>query len=243
VFQENLGQHKLLSRTSLIDNKGITNQFDANNNLLSVTDEEGRVTSYTYNTSNQRTSMTEASGTADARMTTYTYVSADIDLVTSVTTSSVIADQYKTTTSTYDAELNPVAVSISGYDPDGSPISRTTRFSYDVNGQIIQIDGSRIDVTDTTDFTYYNCNTGAECGQLASITNALGHTITYDSYDQAGNLLQSTDANGNIITYSYDLRQRINSTTVTPTTGNPRTTSYTYDNTGQVVQIDLPDGI
>jgi YD repeat-containing protein len=187
--------------------------------------------------------MTEASGTADARMTTYTYVSADIDLVTSVTTSSVIADRYKTTTTTYDAELNPVAVSISGYDPDGSPVSRTTRFSYDVNGQIIQIDGSRIDVTDTTDFTYYNCNTGAECGQLASITNALGHTITYDSYDQAGNLLQSTDANGNIITYSYDLRQRINSTTVTPTTGNPRTTSYTYDNTGQVVQIDLPDGI
>jgi RHS repeat-associated protein len=243
VFQENLGEHKLVSRMSLVDNKGITNQYDANNNLISATDEEGRLTTYTYNATNQRTSMTEGAGTTDARTTTYTYVSADIDLTASVTTSSVYTGLFKITSTSYDADLNPIAVSISGFDADGSPVSRTSSFSYNAIGQIIQIDGPRTDVIDTTDFTYYDCNTGAECGQLASITNAIGHTTTFDSYDRAGNLLRSTDANGNITTYTYDSRQRVISITVSPTTGSPRSTSYAYDYTGQLVQIDFPDGI
>ena len=65
-FEEALGVQKLLSKTNQIDGKGITQTWDANGNKLSRTDAEGRTTTYSYNATNQRTSMTEAVSTAEA---------------------------------------------------------------------------------------------------------------------------------------------------------------------------------
>ena len=65
-FEEVLGVQKLLSNTNQIDGKGITQTWDANGNKLSRTDAEGRTTTYSYNATNQRTSMTEAVSTAEA---------------------------------------------------------------------------------------------------------------------------------------------------------------------------------
>ena len=80
TFAETLGVKNLLSRINQSDGKGATQVFDAQNNLLSHTDDEGRTTTYTYNADNQRVSMTEAAGTPEARITTYAYLSPDLEI-------------------------------------------------------------------------------------------------------------------------------------------------------------------
>ena len=243
TFEENLGVNNLTSKVNQTDGKGITKYYDANNNLTSMTDEEGRVTSYTYNATNQKVSMTEAVGTSEERITTYEYVSADIDLVTKVSKPSVYAGLLKETVTTYDTELNATSVTINGFTLSGDAVTRTISYQYDDIGRITQIDGARTDVSDTTTFTYYDCNTGAECGQLASVTNAEGHVTTHDSYDANARLTQSTDANGTVTTYTYHPRGWLLSIVQTPTQGNIRVTTYTYDNLGQLLTTTSPDGI
>ena len=188
TFQEILDVHKLTSKVHQTDSKGIVQTWDGNGNLDTYTDPEGRVTKYIYNATNQRTSMTEAFGTPEARTTTYEYVSADIDLVTKTISPSVYAGQLKEVVRTYDANLNVTSVTISGFDPDGNAVSRAVTFQHNNDGQVTEIDGARTDVSDITTLDYYECNTGSECGQLEKVTNALGHVTTFDDYDLGGRL-------------------------------------------------------
>jgi len=202
TFQEILGSQKLLSKVNQApdsnaaiqtwDSKGITQTWDANGNKLTHTDEEGRVTTYTYNATNQRELMTEAFGTPQARTTTYEYVNADIDLVTKTISPSIYADNLKEVVNAYDNEQNITSVTINGFDALGAPVSRVTTFDHDQYGKVKLIDGPRSDVDDITLLEYYDCNTGAECGQLKKVTNAVGHISTYDDYDAASRLKQST---------------------------------------------------
>ena len=244
TFQETLGVKNLISRINQNDGKGITQMFDANNNLTTKTNQEGRTTSYTYNTGNQRISITEASGTPDARTTTYEYFSPDLDLVTRVLTPSVANGQQWEIVTVYEpTTLTVLSIIHNGFWPDGTSVSHATGFQYNALGQVTQIDGPRIDTSDVTKLAYYECNTGAECGQLQSVTNALNQVITYDRYDDHGRLLQRTDPNGVVTTYTYSKRGRMLSITQTPRAGNPRTTSYTYDGVNQVQTVTTPDGV
>jgi RHS repeat-associated protein len=81
-----------------------------------------------------------------------------------------------------------------------------------------------------------------ECGQLKKVTDALGHSTTYDSYSAQG-VTQTTDANGLKTHYTYDTKGRIKTLTQTPPVGASRQTQYTYDPNGQVIQTVLPDGM
>ena len=242
TFEEVLGAQKLVSRVNQTDSKGISQMFDASGNLLSRTDAEGRVTTYTYNSTNQRLTMTEAVGTIEERTTSFGYVSADIDLVTTTTSPSIFAGLNKDVVNTYDSNLNVISVTINGFDALGGAVTRTTGFTYDPFGNVTQIDGPRTDVADITTLQYYDCNTGAECGQLKQVTNALGHISTFDAYDGASRLLQSTDANGVVTSYTYHSRGWLLNITQTPPTGAPRTTSWEYDNLGQLIKVTQPEG-
>jgi len=242
TFQEVLGAQKLTSKVNQVDGKGITQTWDANGNKLSRTDAEGRLTTYTYNATNQKTAMTEASGTPQARTTRYEYVNADIDLVTKTTSPSIYAGSLKEVINTYDANLNITAVTINGFDAAGAAVTRATTFAHDVYGKVIEINGPRTDVSDITTLEYYDCNTGAGCGQLKTVTNAAGHISTYDSYDGAARLLRMTDPNGVVTTYTYHPRGWVLSMTQTPPTGVTRVTTYDYDNVGQMIKTTLPDG-
>ena len=237
TFSENLGIRNLTSRVFNADGKGISQTFDANNNKTSRTDAEGNTTAYTYNSFNQRTSMTEALGTAQARTTSYTYLSDDLDLPVTVTRDGVTGGQTQVTTTAYDAALNPISISQSGFTASGSPVARQTQFGYDSDGRLISIDGPRSDVSDITTLSYYDCVTGNECGQLAVAANALGHTNSFDSYNAHGQLLQSSDANAIVTNYVYDARQRLSSSN-----SGGRLTQYGYDAVGQLLLITLPNG-
>ena len=248
TYAENLGVRTLQSRIHQSDHKGLLRSYDTNNNLLSETDAEGSVTTFDYNATNQLIRRTEAAGTADQRVTELTYLSPDLDLVTTETRPSIRPGQVMRVQTAYNAQLRPISITETGFAPDGATVTRTTRFDYNALGQLIEIDGPRTDVPDLTTLRYHDCNTGNECGQLASVTNAAGHLTTFDSYDPHGRPTQVTDPNGLVTTFRYDPRGRLIQRTDTPPPdqngiqGSPRITTFGYDPAGQRLLTTQPDG-
>lgn len=131
----------------------------------------------------------------------------------------------------------------------GVPLSgvapRVTTWTYNSWGQILTENGPRIDVNDTTTYTYYTdtdfTGDGASAvghfmGDLATVTNAAGRATHYTLYNKHGQLVESIDPNGAVTRHTYDLRQRLLSTTEAG-----QTTSYTYDAAGQLKRVTLPD--
>ena len=124
-----------------------------------------------------------------------------------------------------------------GASASGTP--RTWNFTYDPYGQVLTADGPRTDVSDVTTTTYYPANDPdlGKRGNLATITNALGHTTRITAYDANGRPLTVIDPNGLTTNLSYDPRGRITGKTV-----GSETTTYQYDGVGQLIQLTLPNG-
>ncbi len=113
---------------------------------------------------------------------------------------------------------------------DTNPVSRSSSFTYNVNGQVLTIDGPRTDVNDITTFEY-----DAQ-GNRSKTINALGQETLFTSYDASGRLLSMTDPNGVITNLTYDPRGRLVSRTVAGVT-----TAFDYDGVGQLIKITLPN--
>ncbi len=249
TFASNLGVKNLTNKLNQGDGKALTQTFDAQNNLTCKKDEEGRVTTYTYNAANQRLTQTEGQSgdcstpvaSSVTRTTTYQYLSSSLALPTVIESPSVAGGQTKKTEVTYTNNL-PTTITQRGYTPSGNSISRTINLQYDSQGRVTSIDGPRTDTSDITTLEYNNCTSGSACGQLKTITNALGQVTTFNSYDAGGRLTEQTDTNGLKTSYSYDLRSRVLSVTHTPQGGSPRITQYSYDQRGNVTQTIQPDG-
>jgi len=178
-------------------------------------------------------------------MTQMAYLSPDLDLPTQISKPSVVAGQSFQTDIQYNVDHTVKDITLNGYQPDGTAISRMTAFQYNIAGQVTQIDGPLTAVNDVTTLSYYECTAGAQCGQLASVTNALGHTTRYDLYDNNGRIKQATSVVGVITRYSYDVRGRLTQILQTPPTGQgtARTTVYDYDAAGQLKTLTTPDNI
>jgi RHS repeat-associated protein len=123
--------------------------------------------------------------------------------------------------------------------------TRTWTYTYNSLGKVLTEDGPRTDVTDITTYTYYNCTTGGECGQLNTITSALGHVTTFNSYNAHGRPTQITDANGVVTSIAYDPRQRVTDRCVGGTlpgcTGG-ELAHFDYWPTGMLKKATNPDG-
>ena len=70
-----------------------------------------------------------------------------------------------------------------------------------------------------------------------SITDGAGNVTQITSFDAHGHPTTIVDANNVTTTLAYDVRNRLISQTVA---GN--TTSFEYDNIGQLIKITLPSG-
>jgi YD repeat-containing protein len=200
------------------------------------TDPKGNISKYTFDTYHM-TSKTEAFGTPRVRTTTYAYLSTDNQLPTLITefnrTTSFTYDGYKVLTRTVtDTTVTP-------------NLSRTWAYTYDSYGRVLTEDGPRTDVSDVTTYTYYPCTTGSECGQLQTVTNALGDVTTFNSYNADGKPTQITDANGLVTTMAYDLRQRLTDRCVggtLPACSAGEHTHLDYLPTGLLEKVTNPDG-
>ena len=71
---------------------------------------------------------------------------------------------------------------------------------------------------------------------LQSVVNALGKTTQYTKYNKHGQVLEMVDPNGVLSVNTYDLRQRLLSTSV-----GGQSISYSYDAVGQLTRVTQPD--
>jgi YD repeat-containing protein len=109
--------------------------------------------------------------------------------------------------------------------------------AYNQYGQMLTHDGPRTDVSDLTTYTYHPATTAdVTMADLATMTNAAGKVTNYSKYNRHGQLLQSSDPNGVVTVNTYDLRQRLLSSSV-----GGQTTGYTYDAAGQLTRMTRPD--
>lgn len=230
------------------------NTRDVQGNLSSRTDYNGNRTNYGYDlTRNLETSRTEgldSSGATTAQTRTITTEwHATFRLPTQ------IAEPLRLTTNVYDA--NGTACGARGAlcsrtiqatnDPNGAqglsatPVGppRVWTYTYNASGSVLTVNGPRTDVSDTTTYTYY-ANDDADPGKrgnVATVSNAAGHTTSINAYNAHGQPLTIIAPNGLTTTLTYDVRQRLK----TRTTGSEQT-SYDYDDAGQLTKVTLPDG-
>jgi YD repeat-containing protein len=207
--------------------------YDVNGNVSSITDFNGNRTTFTYDlTRNLELTRVEAAGSSNARtITTAWHANWRLPIQ--------IAQPQRRTTYTYDANGNVLTKSVqatsdatgtSGFNAVLLGTARVWTYTYNQYGQILTEKGPRTDVNDLTTYAY------DEQGNLASITNAAGHTTSYSNYDANGRVGRITDPNGLITDFTYTLRGWLSSRTV----GNENT-SYIYDDAGLLKQVILPD--
>ncbi|MBI4988377.1 MAG: RHS repeat protein [Rhodocyclales bacterium] len=234
--------------------------YDANGNVSSRTDFNGKKTTYAYDLArNLETSRTEGLSSAGGGLpetrtiTTAWHATWRLPLQ---------ANEYIGATATG----NPLRRTQIAYDSKGNVTSRsvtdvaagitqtwTTTYTYSaaVPGLILQKveDGPRTDVADTTTTDYYphdevcagaGTGTGRDkgCrGQVKRVTNALGQVTQFTRYNAHGQVEEIIDPNGVLTTLSYDLRQRLASRA-----NAGETTSFQYDGVGQLTRLTQPDG-
>jgi RHS repeat-associated protein len=191
----------------------------------------------------------EAVGTPAQRETSYTYDSRYHSKVATITESSVYPGNDKVTTNQYDDFGNNTSVTISGFKPGGSAVSRTTSFEYNgPNHQLTQIDGPRTDVNDIYTIDYYpdNATAGDNRARMKRVTAPLNITL-YDNitYTPTGKINTYIDANNVQTTLSYyygnDRLQTLSQLDLN--TGEQRLTEWTYLATGEVKTVTTGDDV
>lgn len=225
------------------------------NNLLSSI-ENGVTTEFgNYDANGNPGFRVEARGTAEQRRTDYSYDARFHKKITKLLEPSVFAadpaarctegvDCRKTSYS-YDAQGNRLQEVISGFAPDGTPLTRKTTYQY--NGplhQLTLIDGPRTDVNDITSFDYYPDDPaeGARRARLKRVTAADG-TLLRDNigYTPTGKLASEYRPNNILATYDYyPGNDRLQAATVHDLlSGSSSRTAWTYLPTGEVKTVTL----
>ncbi|HZT02378.1 MAG TPA: RHS repeat-associated core domain-containing protein [Steroidobacteraceae bacterium] len=211
--------------------------YDSGGFPASQTDFNGNVTTYAYDdTRGLEISRTEASGSTVARTITTQWNSTFRlpALISEYAGATASGTPIRTTSFNYDGTGNLLTKTIT--DP-ATGATRTWTYTYDSYGRVLTADGPRTDVSDLTTYTYYTCTTGSQCGELETMTDALGHVMTYNTYDANGRPLTITDPNGTVTTLTYDVRGHLKSRLAAGLT-----TSFAYYPTGLLEQVTLPDG-
>jgi RHS repeat-associated protein len=209
---------------------------DPQRRVTQSVDASGNIIKYSYDT-DHLTSKTEAFGTANSRTTSYQYLATTTALPTLVT------EALRQTSYVYYPGTNNVNTKTVTDTTVTPNVSRTWTYAYNSNGQVLTLDGPRTDAADITTYTYYTCTTGAQCGQLNTVTSAAaantpsGLVSTYNTYNAHGQPLTMTDPNGTVTTLTYDARQRLTSRQVAS-----ELTTFAYYPTGMLRQVTLPDG-
>jgi RHS repeat-associated protein len=199
--------------------------YDGNGYVASETDKNGNVTQYQNDFRGMVLSKTEAAGTPQQRVTTYTWLS-NFHLPTQ------IVEPGRSTTFTYDANGNLLTKTQTDTTTTTVPYStsgqtRSWSYTYTATGQIASMTDPRGNVT-----TYAYDRSGT----LVTITNALGQTTQVAGHDASGRPLTVVDPNNVAVTLTYDLRGRLTSATIAGAT-----TTIAYDAAGNVIQVTRPD--
>jgi RHS repeat-associated protein len=213
--------------------------YDAANNLTSMVDAKGYLTTFTYQ-DNLPVSITDALDNT----TTYTYtaeglVETETDALGHTTTYAY--DQYgQLISSTNDLGLSTTY----GYDELGrritttDPLGRVTWNEYDAAGRLTRVIRNFDATRPQNDENQYNIVSEYDydsAGNLLSTTDTLGFITAY-AYDSANQLISTTDPQNNTALNSYNNHGLL--ATTTDVLG--RVTTYTYDDAGRLIHTTGP---
>ncbi len=218
--------------------------YDSAFRVVQSKDKRGIATGRTYNSRGDLTSLTEAAGTADQRTTVYdyTYQASPLfpgQLQQKVTRVPSVANPAgeKVSTEFFDAATGRLTTHReNGFAVGGPPFSYETSYAYTSAGALAAVDGPRSGEQDRTIYAYHPAG-GPAAGMLWTITEPNGAVTTFQDYDDLGNPLTKTDANGRVTTFSYNTRGLLK----TQTTADGAT-DYQYDAQGQITGITYPKG-
>ena len=189
---------------------------------IQIIDENGVETAFEYDEKGNLITLTEANGTAEQIVTTYTY------------------DQYGQRTA---AQYQDGTTETWAYDQNGNVTSYTDANNVTTQYQDFDALGNAKTIIDGRGKTWrYQYNAA---GGLTQITTPLGH-ITQFSYDGRGNLNKIIDAKGSITQLEYDARNRpiklINPHTASTPETQLEITQFDYNSKGQITQVIDPEG-
>jgi RHS repeat-associated protein len=170
--------------------------FDSDNNVTSLTEANGAVTTYTYdpNTGYLLTQTDAVANNNSTASTTYTYQTGLSGHIANLI--AKLSPQQRLWTFGYDTNGNLTSVT----DPDGNAVSPpsgfTTSYTYDAAGQLLTATDPN---HNTTSYSNYDPN-----GFPRTITDALNNATTF-AYDVRGEVTTVTDPLGHVTTQAYDV--------------------------------------
>jgi len=227
-----------VSRIADNDGEQLFSYQNTTDRLSAYTDKNGNQNSRSYYTGSQGAqlaSSTEALGSADERTRRYTYKPNNAALIDTETLEDAAGQGVWSKFFEYDDDNRITLERYTDLQTGVTP-ERTTTYQYDADGRLLTRDGPRTDINDITTYTYHSCNTGVECGGLQTVTDAVGNTTTVSAYNPHGQPTEISDPNGVATSLTYDTRQRLTSRTT-----DGQTLTISYDATGNITRVTLPD--
>jgi RHS repeat-associated protein len=250
-----------IKKMTLPDGRSVSYTYDADCNLVTVTDLRGGVTSYTYNTQHQLLTVTDPrnhvvvtnvygdaarlKSQTDALGRTTTY-----DLKTAVCEDGVCGNDTIVATDPRGNKWTDEYDAYGGLLSQEDPLSNTTTYTSD---PVTQDPLSSTDpLGNTASFAYdashnltqttlpggiSTSSTYGAGARVASATNARGNTTSY-SYDASGNPTLVTQPGGATIGMTYTSQGQLSSVTDQAA----KTTAYTYDAAGNLASSTSPLG-
>lgn len=243
--------------------------YDANGYPASYTDFNNNLTQTTYNvygllhieedgvgTPNQRTITTHWDATFRKPLTRQTQDAQGNLIASTAWVYNYIGEVH------VECDIDPGTPEAASYacSDTGTPPAGVRRWIYHycgsvdttqcpVIGLLINVDGARTDVSDTTSYAYYMLDgVNHKHGDLKSITDPLGHVTTFLAYDAAGRVTSMQDANGVYADMTYTPRGWLASRTIRVTADNSPASSdaitkIAYWPYGAVKTLTDPDGV
>ncbi len=219
--------------------------YDSNGYAQLKSDFNGNNTSFAYNAKGQLTHKIEAYGTAVARKTTYIWDAVKNRLVSLTVGGTASGSEWLSISYAYTADNRIASVTHTNLSPYGlitSPYNQqVTAYIYTkhANGLLasVTVDGPIAGAGDRVTTRY------ASNGNLLSVENSLGHTITYENHNGLGQPGRVIGTNGEIKEYVYDARGRVTLMRTYPNGTTPADSVYAYSANGDLASITTADGV
>ncbi|MBW2027984.1 MAG: RHS repeat protein [Deltaproteobacteria bacterium] len=223
--------------------------YDTNLNLIEEESASGAITRYgEYDSRGNPGSVILAWGTSLERVVSYTY-HPEMNVPLSRTEASVLGEGQKVTIWDYDRDGNDIPneapsrllsrIVEKGSTGDSAggvvPYEYVTRFSYNLKGQVISIDGPLEGPGDTILFSYDDVT-----GDLLSITQPLVGSTLFSAYDPEGRVGEVKDVNAQSRSFTYDHLGRVTSISYT---ADGKSTEVSYDLSGKPLSLTDEDGV